>query len=1066
MSRFSGSFRYWHVACSLVLATAGLMATPAVAETVNPSTSWKNTIIFPSDSFRKASPEIGDPGWIKFLIFVSDPSKVYFQNSNAYAFHYDWATSFVQEYIGMSTEQFDQITLYAAGQQAILGSVIMPYWTASQPPAEQIREYGIEFVRQDAYDPAQVVSLFNLVKSKVAAPAGTQAFYFPSYEQTASAEENRAYLEANGVMVSSTSRWAKGNVSYSNGWALGTFKQFAAADIQDAYTGGQLGPGDILLTDGVPADMPVIAGIITLAPSTPNSHVAILANTYGIPFVFLALSADATRAQQLVGRKIALRVYGAANACDARLIDVQDVLTQQQIDEILQLKQPAPLNISPVTPYGAYSVSTDGLWPADIRYFGGKAANFGFLRRSIPANCPVAMAFSFDLWNEFLDQTLATGRTLRQEIAYRLGGFTYPPADMPALAGTLEGIREDLFKSKTATVFSPGLQEAIIAALQDPQYGFDPNRNIRFRSSTNVEDSAQFVGAGLYDSFSGCLADDLDGDNAGPSICDPTETEERGVFRAIRKVFASFYNDNGFLERLRYGVDENQVGMALLVHHSTPDPIEMANGVATLEKLYGTTSRIKLVTQLGAVSVSNPTDGSIPEEVQVDVYSFGTLLTVRGYSNLVPLGATVLTWEADYRNLAALLVQASSAFASATGKTRYVLDFEYKKVEPGGTLRVKQIRELPQLNTTPSITPFLIAEPTQYNTFQGEFTEVFANHRLKSQWTIQTRSTWLTPENLTETLYENVSMEYVDSEGNIRTRTGSPADWPAASYSYAGNTTTDGWVFADMGNGRRYTLTTNNVGVLVSPAECPLLTIRDLGTAGRLSMRVDHDRAVPYWTYSGPGTTTVDNVALVRSVGVQTGDQLQERHLSNSRNFIITEFYWPPTPEGIVAGYTAPLVRFVRTRMSLIAGYSFPLTTLYGYYSQTYKPEHHNFSEHFAFEPRLEAGISPSLLQEFRNRNIRLIHTYGPRAQSPTITVYGFDAPVALTDFDDDGDVDQGDFGHLQGCMTEPGSAPRDEACADADLDHDNDVDSGDVDVFVACLSGAGAAPALASCWQ
>src|SRR6185436_1075686 len=107
---------------------------------------------------------------------------------------------------------------------------------------------------------------------------------------------------------------------------------------------------------------------------------------------------------------------------------------------------------------------------------------------------------------------------------------------------------------------------AILAALAR----FDSGRKIRFRSSTNVEDSERFTGAGLYDSYSGCPADDLDGDNHGPSQCDPREDDERGVFRAIQKVYASFYNENAFLERRRFRLNEAEVGMALLVHHSTP----------------------------------------------------------------------------------------------------------------------------------------------------------------------------------------------------------------------------------------------------------------------------------------------------------------------------------------------------------------------------------------------------------------------------------------------------------------------------------------------------------------
>jgi hypothetical protein len=54
-------------------------------------------------------------------------------------------------------------------------------------------------------------------------------------------------------------------------------------------------------------------------------------------------------------------------------------------------------------------------------------------------------------------------------------------------------------------------------------------------------------------------------------MCDPPRPGS-GVFRRSAG-FASFYNDNAFLERLKHGVNEARVGMALLVHHSYPDEI-------------------------------------------------------------------------------------------------------------------------------------------------------------------------------------------------------------------------------------------------------------------------------------------------------------------------------------------------------------------------------------------------------------------------------------------------------------------------------------------------------------
>ena len=47
------------------------------------------------------------------------------------------------------------------------------------------------------------------------------------------------------------------------------------------------------------------------------------------------------------------------------------------------------------------------------------------------------------------------------------------------------------------------------------------------------------------------------------------------------------------------------------------------------------------------------------------------------------------------------------------------------------------------------------------------------------------------------------------------------------------------------------------------------------------------------------------------------------------------------------------------------------------YYSQTYGPGHHNFSEEFVFEPRLEPGLSVDQLTELEAANIRLVYVAG-----------------------------------------------------------------------------------------
>src|SRR5690606_12858209 len=85
---------------------------------------------------------------------------------------------------------------------------------------------------------------------------------------------------------------------------------------------------------------------------------------------------------------------------------------------------------------------------------------------------------------------------------------------------------------------------------------------------------------------------------------------------------------------------------------------------------------------------------------------------------------------------------------------------------------------------------------------------------------------------------------------------------------------------------------------------------------------------------------------------------------------IESEFYWPPFPTGAVAGYTAPIDRWVGTKLSGIGGATIQLG---GYVSQTYRPEHHNFSENFIFDPHLEAEIDSSVISEFDQRGIQAI---------------------------------------------------------------------------------------------
>jgi len=568
---------------------------------LTPGHDWKNAISFPNDSLLSpAHPSADGIRWVKCAVLRNEPYRVYYQDSAKYPFHYDFAVARLGQFRGLSREAFDLVSLRSANQQVILGTVLFPPApvSASTPG---FPEFGIQLVGLDPYPREQVQRLLELVKSTVWVPPGVVPLYFPTFEQTDSAIANADFFASKGMAVSSVNRWLRGDVVYSTGWAIGRLVFVPADAIRAAYTEGRLHPQDVLLTDGVPTELPFVAGILTLAPATPSSHAAILARSYAVPFAFLATLDSRARVQELAGKEILLQSTGAPGLNPVTMIELENNLGPATKAGLLALKRPAAAEIAPRAKFGAYWVSADRLVPSDIQFFGGKAADFGFLRRTIPSNSPSAIAFSFDLWDAFLDQTLPGGKTLRAAIHDRLSPHTYPP-DLPALMADLATVRALI--TQTARFEAP-LRQAVTKAL----VAFDPLRKIRFRSSSNAEDTETFSAAGLYDSYSGCLADDLDGDDSGPCRCDLSEARERGVFRAIQKVYAGFYNDNAFLERLRHGIKESEVGMALLVHHSTPDDQEMANGVATVKvAVVGSDVclSVDLVTQAGAVSVTNP----------------------------------------------------------------------------------------------------------------------------------------------------------------------------------------------------------------------------------------------------------------------------------------------------------------------------------------------------------------------------------------------------------------------------------------------------------------------------
>ena len=974
------------------------------------SVNWKTGLSLPSDKFLvefKAADGGAwvPPGtkvpketqWVKFTVLMDDLATVYFQDGNRQKFHYDFGTKHVPEFDDMTHMEFDGVTLYHGGRRAVMGAVLF---------SEKNSEYAIQLVGQDKFPAPMVRFLWRLVDAALDKPETLRGLYMPTFEQADASGAVAETLAQHDVPLVSAQRWETGSDAiYSYGWAMGRLVFVEGGKITAAFRAGELTSADILLTDHVPAEVPRVAGIVVLNPSTPNSHVAILAKNFGVPFYYEGNEATRGELLALAGSEVMIRTsvgWGINSAgASATLVALEADLPDAFRDAVARLKAPPNLKFAAKTKAGVYTLAMKSVKPSDTKLVGGKAAKFSLLRKLIPKNSPdPAIAITFDLWDEFMAQRLANGKTLSGEIDARLAKAHESglPAD---LADALKGIRKLIRDGE----FVESQRQALIAALSP----FDRTQKIRFRSSTNMEDSRHFTGAGLYDSYSGCLLDDLDDDTAGPCACDDAKQKERGVFRAIRRVYASFYNNNAYLERRRFGVDEDDVGMAILVHHSFPDEIELANGVAVSD--YNSYSAgsfnmwTALSTQVGATSVANPDSAAVPEEVNISFYksssgSTGRTLTFDKRSSLLQVGQDyVMTWKRDYETLHKLFEKIAPSYSRyAADRKTYTLDFEYKKIAPN-KLVVKQVREVPQPQELTNPTPILAGGRAALRLFQGEARGsggVFAYHRLKSIWNIDAASRVLETTGQKSSIINEAAWTRVIDGEPLVVEDGI-AGWPKHRFSTGkrGNETVlvDQWQESRNGEITRYKMSVviprwlpdrNSPAVFVG--ELPVYLEANYSKPLE-NLSIDWQTGKP--TYKSVKTEEIQLSAFDPNETISPDDLPQDRLVEGKDGKKIEiEFFWPPHPTGPTAGYTAPLKAWKQTT---ITGLLDEPLVLKGWFSQTYAPGHHNFWEEFIFEPSMEEGISEELLAEMEEADVKQIYLFIERWRSANAMIIGFD---------------------------------------------------------------------------
>ena len=935
---------------------------------------WKNQVYFPSDYFlseEKAGPS--QLRWIKFLILLDEPYRVYYQNSRQYLFHYDFAKANIAAFQKMDPLTFEESTLYTNKQVAVLGALIYP-------PAGTEPDYGIQFLGYDQYSPKNIANWYHLIRATVNANTNVIAYYLPAIPSSYPSPLPTDTNSTSAIPTTSLYRWIYRDLIYSPGWAAGILKYFSSDQISQAVADGQLTAADILITSDAPTSLPSVAGIIVLNPATPNSHIAILSRSFGIPLVCFKDIEKQLHILSYTNRAVVLRAYEApVSILDVFPLSADD--TSMQMVSLRMLKAPPQLKIENKSSWGNWTANVDDLNPTHLKYFGGKASTYGILRRAIPDHARPALAFSIDLWDAFMSQPFGK-QTLKEAITDKISSHTNTMS-LNRLQADLAEIRSWITEK---AVWPSYLQKAITNTLAAR---FAPNMKIRFRSSSNAEDTEYFSGAGLYDSYSGCLADDMDSDELGPSHADPTEKNERGVFRAIQKVYASLYTERAFRARLDYQISEDQIGMGLLVHESFPDEVELANGVATA-MISDNGRYYSIVSQQDAISVAKPETGISAEEVTGQQIGPFLSMYFKSASSLVPLGQKVLVWESDYRQLCDLFTTVAQTYQSYfTNKKSFILDFEFKKIT-NGRLFIKQVREMPSNNALEKTPIYLLGKEAKLMVFQDEYSDLFSNHRLKSTWQIKPQGGPVLLSIPSQKYIQYMKHSRYIGDGVLEQEV-HPEAWEliqtASQISYFGK-----WPSRDEG----YTTLNSLLFTFQKsvPAGQTLRVLEDcrIGLHSfhnrpvsdiQLTYKVNYPQLMPKISPDGEiRFTNEESVALTPPIELASDCPLQIRSFNTNQIFIQTRYYWPRPPleaktvGGYVDGYTPVLIKFDETR---IEGLTDVPVVLKSEYSQTYRPGHHVFYEEFLFEPRVDSNLSALQQAQLSEKQIRYFYfRYSP----------------------------------------------------------------------------------------
>jgi hypothetical protein len=391
---------------------------------------------------------------MKILIIGVDTGapELYFLNTKAFQFHYDFATQALELPIGLN--EFNGVTYFRDDRSNLAGTIIAN--DRFESGGEQ-GVYALEFWPTDPVRARHVALAYDLVTAAMPFAADKIAYHPAGDTQEALFAQDESALREAGVRTILTSELFA-NVTYV---ALNLGEGYGVLSAIDPAASRPPTIRDVALFTTLPNDLGHVAGVISATPQTPLSHINLKAKQNDTPNAYVRDAASDPRITALLGKVVRYAVT----------------------PDDFELAEAPPRDLS-----ATEIRDLDELGHRDTQRVGAKAANVAELRTMLPAGTvPDGYAIPFALYDAFMTAggfyDRARAIIADREIA----------ADPATRDEALAALRKQIKKADVPA--------DIAAKLAELQAKFAAGLGIRCRSSTNNEDLEGFNGAGLYDSF-------------------------------------------------------------------------------------------------------------------------------------------------------------------------------------------------------------------------------------------------------------------------------------------------------------------------------------------------------------------------------------------------------------------------------------------------------------------------------------------------------------------------------------------------------------------------------------